>query len=59
MNKKPIKSRINDLENKKDQDDQDQIIIVWDDDDPRPELQPGDIRVWMDPEGEVHRQVIK
>lgn len=58
MTKRTLKGRIDDLEAKGSTDAVDQIIVVWNDDE-RPELQPGDVRVWMDKNGEVQSEVIK
>ena len=54
---KTVKTRLNDLENRK-ADRADHIIVIWGNE-PGPELQPGDVRIWMDENGKVRSEVIK
>lgn len=56
--KKRVESRLGKLESKNVSDDQDRILVIWSDDD-KPELQPGDVRVWFGDDDQVHSEVIR
>jgi hypothetical protein len=55
--KKQVEKRLQDLETKNGHDDQPVIRVIWDDDDDIEPLQPGDVVIWMDQDGEVHSEV--
>ena len=54
---KRVESRLQSLERGQGSTDQVRIKVVWDDDES--DLEPGDVVVWMDQEGDVHRKVIR